>query len=70
MGCRFYDPASYNECAEPVAERVVEKEDSTFCDWFKPRRPSLKDAMGGSARPDPKAEARAAREAAEALFKK
>lgn len=32
--CRFYDPSSYNECREPVAERVVEKEKGTFCDYF------------------------------------
>ncbi len=34
-GCRFYDPAAYNECHEPVAERVVEKEKANFCDYFE-----------------------------------
>lgn len=34
--CRFYDPAVYNECREPQAERVLEKERSNFCDWFSP----------------------------------
>jgi hypothetical protein len=35
--CRFYDPAAYNECAEPSAERVVDKVAATFCDFFDPR---------------------------------
>ncbi len=32
--CRFYDTGAYNDCAEPNAERVVEKERSNFCDYF------------------------------------
>ncbi len=32
--CGFYDKASYNECREPQAERVVEKGRSNFCDYF------------------------------------
>lgn len=35
--CEFYDPTSYNECREPVADRVKEKDRSNFCDWFKLR---------------------------------
>lgn len=35
--CRFYDPSAYNECAEPSAERVVDKLAATFCDYFDPR---------------------------------
>ena len=33
--CLFYDPNSYNECKEPVAQRIVEKEKANFCDYFK-----------------------------------
>ncbi len=33
--CRFYDPTNYNECAEPNAERVVEKERANFCEYFE-----------------------------------
>lgn len=33
--CRFYDPGSYNQCREPVAERVVDKDKANFCDFFK-----------------------------------
>lgn len=32
--CRFYDKNAYNECSEPVAERVVEKDKANFCDYF------------------------------------
>ncbi len=33
--CRFYDPSAYNECHEPQADRVLEKEMSNFCDYFE-----------------------------------
>lgn len=32
--CEFYDESAYNECREPQAERVVDKEKSNFCDYF------------------------------------
>lgn len=34
--CEFYDPSAYNECREPQAERVLDKEASNFCDYFNP----------------------------------
>ncbi len=33
--CTYYDKSSYNECREPSAERVLEKEKANFCDYFK-----------------------------------
>lgn len=33
--CAFYDPHSYNECKEPVAERIIDKEKANFCDYFE-----------------------------------
>lgn len=36
LDCRFYDVSSYNECAEPSAERVLEKDRANFCDQFSP----------------------------------
>ena len=33
--CLFYDPSSYNECKEPMAEKVLEKEKANFCDYFR-----------------------------------
>jgi hypothetical protein len=32
--CRHYDRASYNECREPMAERVLDKDRRNFCDYF------------------------------------
>lgn len=34
LNCRFHDPGSYNECRENIAERIVDKEKSNFCDFF------------------------------------
>ena len=33
--CMHYDPHSYNECREPIAERVVDKDKANFCDFFR-----------------------------------
>ena len=32
--CRNFDTSAYNQCKEPNAERVVDKEKSNFCDYF------------------------------------
>lgn len=32
--CAFHDAGSYNQCREPQAERVLEKERGNFCDYF------------------------------------
>lgn len=50
--CNFYDASSYNECKEPMANRVVDKEKANFCDFFKlgggsdggPKKDDLLDA--------------------------
>ncbi|MFQ5736341.1 MAG: hypothetical protein ACE5GY_05710 [Thermodesulfobacteriota bacterium] len=34
LNCRFYDVRSYNECWEPSADRVVEKDRANFCEFF------------------------------------
>lgn len=33
--CQFYDVKAYNECREPQADRVADKEKANFCDYFK-----------------------------------
>lgn len=33
--CEFYDEASYNECREPSADSVKEKERANFCEFFQ-----------------------------------
>ncbi|MCC6221336.1 MAG: hypothetical protein IT291_08870 [Deltaproteobacteria bacterium] len=32
--CKYFDRSAYNECKEPVAERVVDKDQANFCDYF------------------------------------
>ena len=56
--CKFYDSQSYNECKEPSAERIVEKEKRNFCEYF---------SLIGTSKDDDKENA--AISAAEALFK-
>lgn len=58
--CLHYDPKSYNECRETVAEVVREKDRANFCDHFVL-------AEGRGALLDKSAQLKAA---AEALFKK
>jgi len=33
--CHFYNTSAYNECKEPMANRVLDKEKANFCDFFK-----------------------------------
>ncbi len=33
--CHYYDKTAYNECNEPMADRVVEKEKANFCDYYQ-----------------------------------
>src|SRR5258708_2709572 len=61
--CRFYDPKAYNECHEPSAEVVMEKNRSNRCEFFQPRGPG-----GGVGAKSTAAEDLI--KAAEALFKK
>lgn len=58
--CEFYDTASDNECREPQAERVVDKESGNFCDYFH----------AGTHAPARGAPQKDLKAAAEALFKK
>ena len=60
LNCRFYDPSVYNECREPQAERVVDKEQANFCDYFEP----------GQKRTASDNKAEAAKQQLENLFKK
>jgi len=57
--CHFYDVKCYNECKEPSADVVKDKEKFNFCDFYKP--------TSRGAVLDEKAKLKAA---AEALFKK
>lgn len=33
--CIHYDPKSYNDCRESMADRIQDKEKANFCDYFK-----------------------------------
>jgi hypothetical protein len=35
MMCLHYDERSYNECKEPVADRITDKTKANFCDYYK-----------------------------------
>jgi hypothetical protein len=60
LNCDFYDPTFNNQCREPQAERVVDKDRANFCEYFSPGTSEL-----GRAAPD-----HSARSKLEALFKK
>ena len=47
--CKFYKPGYANDCTEPVAEYVTEKDRANFCDYFEPAEVRIT----GSGRPDP-----------------
>jgi len=59
LNCKNYDKNAYNECREPQADVVKERERANFCDYFA--------FAGGGPQVDKQKELRAA---AEALFKK
>lgn len=33
--CELYEPGAHNDCREPGAELVAEKEQGNFCDFFR-----------------------------------
>jgi hypothetical protein len=42
--CGFYDPGKHNQCAEPQAEWVRDKEAANYCDYFRPNPTLLASA--------------------------
>lgn len=60
--CRFYDPSRNNQCSEPQAEWVSDKERANFCDLFF-------FAEGGARTGDAGSEPGGAREQWKRLFK-
>jgi hypothetical protein len=34
--CNFYDPSKNNQCSEPQAEWVRDKEAANYCDYYRP----------------------------------
>lgn len=35
LTCRFHDESSYNECKEPAADSIQNKERSNLCEFFE-----------------------------------
>lgn len=60
MNCQHYDSKAYNQCHEPAADRVLDKEKANFCDFFNMRMAAAKQ--------DNRADE--ARKKLDALFKK
>jgi len=61
LNCRFHDPTAYNECREPNAERVADRDRANRCDYFAP---------GGTGAAPEVGPREAARGQLDALFKK
>lgn len=36
LNCGHHDPSAYNECREPSAERVADRDRANRCDYFRP----------------------------------
>lgn len=84
--CRYYDPRSAQQCREPVADAVADKERANFCGYFQIRpdtfappsgqsedsRRELEALFGGTASSasEPQNPEDAAREKLNDLFKK
>jgi hypothetical protein len=60
LNCEFYAQAYNNQCREPQAERVVDKDRANFCEYFAPGQAQPHAALSS---PEPRARL-------EALFKK
>lgn len=62
LNCTFYDPTAHQECHEPQAELVSDKEKGNFCDYFM-----FKESAGAKPRHD---DAKSPKEKLDQLFKK
>ena len=49
LNCEFYDPSYNNQCREPQAERVVDKDRFNFCEFFAPARAARSAARSAAA---------------------
>ena len=64
LNCRFYSTSAYNECLEPSAEKVKDKDRNNYCEYFsftKKTLTTLEETMS---------EKEKHLKAAEAVFKK
>lgn len=65
LNCALMDPFAPNQCREPQAELVRDKERANFCDYFEPNQ-----KCGGMPGKSAKSKEQEARNAFDNLFKK
>jgi hypothetical protein len=67
LNCRLHDPGANNQCREPQAEWVTDKDKANFCEFFEFRElsPLTQRGLG-----DTGSETRRARDAFDSLFPK
>jgi hypothetical protein len=53
LNCRFHESSAYNECLEPSAERVLEKDRANFCDYFAARKGATMGGGQATGKPPP-----------------
>lgn len=68
--CRFYDARAYNECREPQAERVLDKDRGNFCEYFAPASGASAVTPAGGAGVKAPAAGSGVRENLERLFRR
>ncbi len=49
LNCTFYDAGRADQCVEPQAERVKEKDRSNYCDYFRFKEEERKKSGKGDA---------------------
>jgi len=49
LNCRFHDQSKANQCLEPQAEQVLEKDRSNYCDFFQFREEGRKESARNDA---------------------
>jgi hypothetical protein len=67
LNCRLHDPGANNQCLEPQAEWVTDKDKANFCEFFEFRAtsPLTQPGMAGA-----QSDVRQARAAFDSLFGK
>jgi hypothetical protein len=50
MNCRFHERSAHNQCLEPAAEWVSDKERSNFCEYFEPAMEKRTDSTSHDAK--------------------
>ncbi|MBI4042992.1 MAG: hypothetical protein HY391_05915 [Deltaproteobacteria bacterium] len=68
FNCHFYDARAHNQCREPQADYVKDKERANYCEYFRPASGEEMEGRGFMGKRS--AQSKAALAAAEKLFRK